>query len=155
MKRMRLFILVGVLLLALAGGGGRPVTGTGSQAISAPVLEWQHGGCYTSWCEGGWYSSPAVADLDGDGTMEVIGGAYTIFILNGEDGTVQHAEDTPGSRVWPGVVVADVDGNGDLEIVTTQGGGYLNLLDHTGSVVWTRQPVSMSTMGRCAPGGPS
>jgi hypothetical protein len=40
------------------------------QAIQAPVLKWQHGGC-TFWCETGWYSSPAVADLDVVVLMEV------------------------------------------------------------------------------------
>ncbi|MBN1933436.1 MAG: VCBS repeat-containing protein, partial [Anaerolineae bacterium] len=59
-----------------------------AQSIPVPVLEWQRGGC-TSWCETGWYSSPAVADLDGDGTMEVIGATYTVYALNGEDGSVQ------------------------------------------------------------------
>ena len=54
--------------------------------IPLPVLKWQHGGCYSSWCETGWYSSPAVADLDGDGSMEVIGSAYSIFVLDGETG---------------------------------------------------------------------
>ena len=53
------------------------------QAIQAPVLKWQRGGCYSSWCETGWYSSPAVSDLDGDGAPEVIGSAYSIFILDG------------------------------------------------------------------------
>ena len=33
--------------------------------LSAPVLKWQRGGCYSSWCETGWYSSPAVADVGG------------------------------------------------------------------------------------------
>src|SRR5438874_30057 len=33
---------------------------------SAPVLMWKNGGC-TSWCQNGWYASPAVTDLDGDG----------------------------------------------------------------------------------------
>jgi hypothetical protein len=91
------------------------------QAIQAPVLKWQQGSCYTSWCETGWYSSPAVADLDDDGTMDVIGAAYTLFILNGEDGSLQWSVDPPGSRVWPGIVVADLDGDGDLEIVTASG----------------------------------
>jgi uncharacterized repeat protein (TIGR01451 family) len=85
--------------------------------------------------------------LDGDGAMEVVAGAYTLFILNGEDGTVQRGVDTPGSRVWPGVVVVDLDKDGDLEIVTAQGGGYLNVLDHAGDVVWTRQPVSNELRG--------
>ena len=111
------------------------------------MLKWQHGGCYSSWCETGWYASPAVADLDDDGTMEVVAGAYSVFILDGEDGTVERSIDTPGSRVWPGVVVADIDGDGDLEIVTAQGGGHLNVLDHAGDLVWTRQPVSNELRG--------
>ncbi len=128
--------------LTVAGPRTGRVHATRPQAVQAPQLKWQHGGCYASWCETGWYASPAVADLDGDGTMEVVGGAYTIFILNGEDGSVQRSVDTPGSRVWPGVVVADLDGDADLEIVTAQGGGYVNVLDHTGDVVWSQQPAS-------------
>jgi hypothetical protein len=37
------------------------------QEIQTPMLKWQHGGCFSSWCETGWYASPAVADFDGDG----------------------------------------------------------------------------------------
>ena len=90
-------------------------------AVQAPVLKWQHGGCYPSWCETGWYSSPAVADLDDDGEMEIIGGTYTVFVLNGNDGSVQWSVDPPGGRVWPGVVVTDLDADSDLEIVTSHG----------------------------------
>ena len=50
--------------------------------IALPALKWQNAGCYSSWCETGWYSSPAVADLDGDGSLEVIGSAYSIFVLD-------------------------------------------------------------------------
>ncbi len=147
MKRL----LMGLVLLALSwpavvSADPAPPTVEGAQAILAPQLKWERGGC-TSWCETGWYSSPAVADLDGDGTQEVIAGAYTIFILNGEDGTEQRRVDTPGSRVWPGVAVADLDNDGDLEIVTGQGDGYLNVLNHAGDVVWTRQPAGNELRG--------
>ena len=40
--------------------------------VQAPVLKWKYGGCYSSLCETGWYSSPAVADLDNDGCSEII-----------------------------------------------------------------------------------
>jgi len=134
-----LMILSCWAMVVLAPGSALAVQ---HQLIQAPVLKWQWGGCYSSWCETGWYSSPAVADLDGDGTMEVIGGTYTVFILNGEDGSVQRSMDPPGSRVWPGIVVADVDGDGDLEIVTAHGDGYVNLFDHNGDLVWSRKPAS-------------
>lgn len=145
----RFTAIIGVLALALCDWAARPQLratslaqprGVPLQAIQAPTLKWLHGGCYSSWCETGWYSSPAVADLDGDGKPEVVAGAYTIFLLNGEDGTVQRSVDTQGSRVWSGIVVADLDADGNLEIVTAQGGGYLNVLDHAGDLVWWRRP---------------
>jgi uncharacterized repeat protein (TIGR01451 family) len=116
----------------------------GPTAVQAPVLKWQHGGCFSSWCETGWYASPAVADLDGNGTMEVVGAAYSIFILNGADGSLVKEIDTPGSRVWPGVVVADLESNGDLEIIIAQGGGYVSVYDHQGNLEpgWPQRPVN-------------
>ncbi len=117
------------------------------QAIQAPVLKWEKGGCYNSWCETGWYASPAVVDLDGNGTIEILAGAYSLFILDGETGDTIANIDTPGSRIWPGVVVVDLDGDEDPEIITAQGSGYLNVLDHTGSILWTRQPASNELRG--------
>ena len=114
------------------------------QAIQAPVLKWQKGGCYSSWCETGWYSSPAAADLDGDGQVEVIGAAYSLFILNGKDGTLKKSVASPGGsgRVWPGVVLADINQDGDLEIVTAHGSGYVRALDAGGNLLWTRRPAN-------------
>lgn len=111
-------------------------------AIQAPTLKWRHRGCESSWCETGWYSSPAVADLDQDGSPEVIGAAYSLFILNGSDGMKKYpAIDPPGGRAWPGAVVADLEPDGDLEIVTAHGEGYVNVFDHQGRLVWSRQPT--------------
>jgi hypothetical protein len=117
------------LRLALRLGSGQ------AQDVQAPVLKWQHGGCYSSWCETGWYSSPAVADLDGDGLVEVIGSAYSVVVLDGATGDLEwrvksgHDRTEPEAdnvgRTWPGIVVADVDGNGDLEMVTAHSGGYI------------------------------
>ncbi|MFC1997835.1 FG-GAP-like repeat-containing protein [Chloroflexota bacterium] len=115
--------------------------------IQAPTLKWEHGGCYSSWCDTGWYASPAVADLDGDGSMEVIAGSYTLFILNGENGETLDSINTPGDRIWPGVVVADLDGDGDNEIVIAQGGGYLYVFDHSLNVLWWKQPASRELRG--------
>lgn len=35
-----------------------------------PVFEWSR--CPDSFCETGWYASPAVGDVDGDGQVEVV-----------------------------------------------------------------------------------
>jgi len=108
--------------------------------ILAPQLKWQYGGC-TSWCQTGWYSSPAAIDLDRDGKVEVIGASYSVFILDGATGSLEKTWDPPGGRQWPSLVVVDLEKDGDLEIVTAQSDGYLNVFDHFGNNVWSRQPT--------------
>jgi len=109
-------------------------------AINAPVLKWQKGGCYSSWCETGWYSSPAVLDLDGDGDVEVIGGLYSLFLLDGSTGNQIKSIDPAGSRVWSDIAVADIDNDGDLEVVSVHS-TYIHVWDHNLNLVWSRQPV--------------
>ncbi|MBN1890704.1 MAG: VCBS repeat-containing protein [Thermoflexales bacterium] len=147
MKNQYLIVLVLLTGLSLLPGAVWEAGASRAATFGAPALKWQHGGCYSSWCETGWYSSPAVADLDGDAVPEVIGGLYKIFILNGENGSLWKGIDTPGSRVWPGVVVADIDDDGELEIVTAQGDAYLNVLDHNGEQVWSLQAGSNELRG--------
>lgn len=121
--------------------------------IQAPLLKWQRGGCYSSWCETGWYSSPAAVDLDADGTVEVIGSAYSIFVLDGKTGALEwqvasgHDLSEPGAspvgRTWPGIAIADVDGDAQLEIITAHGGGYLAVYERDGYFApgWPKQPT--------------
>ena len=132
-----LFLLLGAWAIEFSVARAVP-----AMAVQAPVLKWQHGGCYSSWCETGWYASPAVADLDNDGNMEVIGATYSLFVLNGEDGSEQWTADPAGSRVWPGVVVADLTGDVDLEIVIAAGGGNVSVFDHLGNFEpgWPKTP---------------
>ncbi|MEA1905351.1 MAG: FG-GAP-like repeat-containing protein [Euryarchaeota archaeon] len=123
--------------------------------IAAPVLKWQQCGCYNSWCETGWYSSPAVADLDSDGDMEIIASAYSVVALDGETGDLlwrvksghDRSED-PGSvdnvgRTWSGIVIADVDNDGEIEIVTAHGGGYVSVYNREGYFEpgWPQHPA--------------
>lgn len=109
-------------------------------AISAPILKWQKGGCFSSWCETGWYSSPAVVDLDGDGDVEIIGGLYSLFLLDGSSGSQIQRIDPPGDRAWSDIAVADIDHDGDLEVVSVHG-TYVHVWDHNLNLIWSRQPV--------------
>ena len=140
-----------VLLLLAAGSvsASEPeppaINPASPQAIAAPLLKWQRGGCDATWCEIGWYSSPAVADVDNDSKMEVVAAAYHLFVL-GDNGTItptlKQQPDPPGLRVWPGIVVADIDGNGALEIVVAQENGYVSVYDQGGGHLrWSRQPT--------------
>jgi hypothetical protein len=143
-------------LLALAGAA---ITAAAGAAVAAPVLKWQHGGCYASWCETGWYSSPAVADLDGDGMPDVVASAYSIVALDGATGALEwrvasgHDRSEPGAssvgRTWPGIALADVDHDGALEIVTAHGGGWLSVYRTDGyfDTGWPRHPVAEELRG--------
>ncbi len=116
--------------------------GSALGAVSAPVLKWQNGGCYSSWCETGWYSSVALGDIDSDGKVEVIGSAYSIVALDGGTGSLKwrvasgHDLSEPNAssvgRTWPGIVVADVDDDGHFEIVTAHSGGVVSVLGGNG-----------------------
>jgi hypothetical protein len=155
-----------LILAAFLVGGPSPAFGQASSsdprspaAILAPVLKWQNGGCYSSWCETGWYSSPAVADLDGDGQPEVIGSGYTIFVLDGATGAQKwhmpsgYDRSQPGAgsvgRTWPGIAVADLFGDGRQEIITAHGGGVVSVYNPQGYFMpgWPQHPTSSELRG--------
>lgn len=129
--------------------------------IRAPVLKWQHAGCYPSWCETGWYSSPAVADLEGDGDIEVVGSAYSIFVFDGPTGNLEwrvksghDRSENPDSvsnvgRTWAGIVIADVDNDNQLEIVTAHHEGYVSIYNST-DISNQVGPSVLRRAGRCA-----
>ncbi len=135
-----------VAAAVLAAGPGLPA----AAAVNPPVLKWAYGGCSGASgsyaCQTGWYASPAVADLDGDGQAEAVWGGYDLAVVNGATGALR-ASAPNGSRIWPGVAVADLAGDGTLEIVVGRGsdqvtvyrpslsGGVMTL-----SALWTRNP---------------
>lgn len=92
--------------------------------VSAPVLKWQRGGCFASYCQTGWYASPAVADIDNDGQPDVLWGSYDLVALNGATGALKWRA-ANANRVWPGVAVADLTGNGTLEVIVGRGSNLL------------------------------
>ena len=150
-----LTLLILLALLPLA-----PAPQASTAAIQAPVLKWAYSGCSEGgWCQTGWYSSPAVADLDGDGQAEVIGAAYDIYVLNGSSGALEwsiasgHDRSEPGAddvgRTWPGVALGDIDGDGALEFATAHGGGWVAVYNAAGYFEpgWPQRPTENELRG--------
>ncbi len=131
-------------VLCLLGLAAPAVAGVG-----APVVKWQNGGC-GGFCQTGWYSSPAVRDLDNDGQPEVIWGSYDLVVLQGATGALR-ARATNPQRVWPGVAVADLTGDGSQEIVVGRGQNQLHVYrfvpPSTLQVVWSRNPFANNCGG--------
>jgi hypothetical protein len=64
----------------------------------------------------GWYASPVVVDLDGDGSNELVAAYYSIYVFDSEGQLLDRSEEGDG-RVYAPHVVADLDGDGFTEIV--------------------------------------
>lgn len=161
-KRFLLLIFTAVLIITPfePSTHARSVTAP-PLTIQAPTLKWQHGGCYATWCESGWYSSPAVGDIDDDGAPEVICSGYSIFSLDGSTGAVEWQVKSgydrttdPGTvsnvgRTWPGIILADIDGDDQLEIATAHHGGYVSVYTSQGyfETGWGQQPTTSELRG--------
>ncbi len=107
-----------VALAACGGGGGdggddgphptpapscTAADGGGSSTVSAPAL------VYTladRWQEA-WLGSPAVADLDGDGSIEIVVPRHELLLVWHTDGSVAWRATLP-ARIWASPVVADL-----------------------------------------------
>ncbi len=97
------------------------------------------------------FSTPAIGDIDGDGTVEVVFGGldHKLYVVNGENGQ-------PNSAAWPrdmrdtvfsSPVLHDIDGDSRRDIIVgtdahtegppinTQNGGYLHVLRYDGNPV--------------------
>ncbi len=114
--------------------------------LQGPVLKWASGGCFNWGCQTGWYASPAVADIDNDGSPEVIGGTYDVVALSGATGALEWRIESDGERVWPDIVLADLDGAGGLDIVAAHSDGYFDVINGAGLVTLTRQPAAGSEL---------
>lgn len=109
--------------------------------VGTPTLKWAYGGCSVSSCQTGWYSGPAVANIDGGG-IDVVWGSYDVVALNGADGTLKWRAPN-AQRVWPAIAVADFDvTKPGLESVVGRGSNQLTMYDSGGNVIWTRAPFA-------------
>ncbi len=95
------------------------------------------------------YSSVSVADLDGDGALEVAVGTSMgfIYVLRATDGALRDGFPVQMNEVQAQVVPADVDGDGSLELIAADAAGSVAAWRADGSLLWEVQ-----TSGLCAQG---
>ncbi len=111
-----------------------------SDPVSKPVLRTT---LPASWDEN-WFGSPAVYDLDGDGSKEIIAGRHSVLYVWKSDGSMlwrapvgenaTSPNDHGSSRQYAAPVVGDLDGDGNGEIAI----GYSDsaaVYDHTGMLL--------------------
>lgn len=121
-------------------------------------LKWDKGGAFRSWAETGWYSKPALFDINGDGKMELVGSAYSIVALNPLDGSLiwrapsgheAGSEAKSVGRTWPNIVVKDIDNDGNQEIITAHGSGYVSVYNGKGKFKpgWPKKPSNSELRG--------
>ncbi|CAM9105375.1 unnamed protein product, partial [Ectocarpus fasciculatus] len=84
------------------------------------------------------YSTPTVADIDGDGRSEIIFGTSLglLYVLDGESGFVRRFFPMQFNEIQSQVAVADIVGGLDLEIVFGDMGGNVICLSADGDVLW-------------------
>lgn len=70
---------------------------------------------------------------------DVIWGSYDVVALNGANGTLRWRAANP-DRVWPGIAVADLTGDGTLEVIVGRSGDQVTVYNRSATEVWTRHP---------------
>lgn len=116
--------------------------------LGSPQLVWT--AVFTNPLHG--YGAPAVADLDGDGTPEVVMASETrLFALNSENGSVQWSAVLPAGRVG-GVTIADIDGDGAVELVmgVNYNSGTLYAFEANGTQKWAVPALDSSPLNTSA-----
>ncbi|MGH7297269.1 MAG: FG-GAP repeat domain-containing protein, partial [Polyangiaceae bacterium] len=100
--------------------------------------------------ETGWFSSPAVADLDGDGTKEIVAPLYSTFVFDATGKTIAKGTATQGRVYAPGVV-ADLDHDGVTEIVVGGNQGTVAAYEFRAGALAIKGgwPASTCSAGEC------
>ncbi len=101
--------------------------------------------------EAGWFASPALVDLDGDGKLEVVAALYSTFVF-GADGQLRGAKGTATTgRIYAPHVVADLDGDGITEVVVGGNDGTVAAYEWRDGALAVKGgwPASTCSGGQC------
>ncbi len=100
-------------------------------------------------------SSPSLADIDGDGNLEVVIGTANfantggIYVIKA-DGTLLWKYETGDYGTYASPAIDDLDGDGNPEIVFVSYAGKITVLNHDGTVKWLLDKGSAGTKAAIA-----
>jgi hypothetical protein len=100
--------------------------------------------------ETGWFSSPGLVDLNGDGRLEIVAPFYSTFVFDANGHMLGKGTATKGRVYAPGVV-ADLDGDKVPEIVVGGNEGTVAAYDLVGGKLQLAPgwPASTCSGGQC------
>jgi FG-GAP-like repeat len=100
--------------------------------------------------ETGWFSSPGLVDLTGDGRLEIVAPFYSTFVFDANGRQLAKGTATKGRVYAPGVV-ADLDGDKTPEIVVGGNEGTVAAYNLVGGQLQVRRgwPASTCSGGQC------
>jgi hypothetical protein len=100
--------------------------------------------------ETGWFSSPSLADLNGDGKLEIVAPFYSTFVFDAQGHLLGKGTSTKGRVYAPGVV-ADLDGDHVPEIVVGGNDGTVAAYDLVNGKLTLKPgwPASTCSGGQC------
>ena len=154
-RRVVVVALVALASLTVAGSSsGTPGAGAGAKGcvrtkhkakVSAPRFVRR-----IATGETGWFSSPGLVDLDGDGKLEIVAPDYSTFVFDANGRMLGKGTATKG-RVYAPEVVADLDGDKVPEIVVGGNEGTVAAYDLVGGRLQLKPgwPASTCSGGQC------
>jgi VCBS repeat protein len=100
--------------------------------------------------ETGWFSSPGLVDLNGDGKLEIVAPDYSTFVFDAQGRALGKGTATKGRVYAPGVV-ADLDGDKVPEIVVGGNEGTVAAYNLVGGQLQVKPgwPASTCSGGQC------
>ena len=100
--------------------------------------------------ETGWFASPSLVDLNGDGKLEIVAPFYSTFVFDAKGHLLGKGTATKGRVYAPGVV-ADLDGDKIPEIVVGGNDGTVAAYDLVGGKLRLKHgwPASTCSGGQC------
>jgi hypothetical protein len=100
--------------------------------------------------ETGWFASPAVVDLDKNGTMEIVAALYSTIVFDAQGKQLGAKGTATMGRVYAPHVVADLDGDGTMEIVVGGNNGTVAAYEWKNGALAVKQgwPTSTASGGQ-------